>query len=201
MKGKHASTKVIFFAPKNGKHSKNELIVYNPLYARFSACLSSLAVATSFLVCLTFGKFKGTLASTDAARAARYILDLSSQQTSITEFVPNTVKSTTFEIRNFKGDLENPAQVNEVKLRYKIKIEAPSVANLPLNYKLYNIDDEANPVEIVLNNNASNYIEVSSKAQIHKYRLDIIWQNGLDEVIYANLTDEINIAVDAEQID
>ncbi len=201
MKGKHASTKVIFFAPKCGKHSKNELIVYNPLYARFSACLSSLAVATSFLVCLTFGKFKGTLASADVARAARYVLDLSGQQTSITEFIPNTVRSTTFEIRNFKGDLENPTYVNEVKLKYTIKIESVNVANLPLDYKLYNIDDEANPVEIALTNNISDYIEVSSNAQIHKYRLDVIWQNGLDEVIYANLTDEINIVVDAEQID
>lgn len=201
MKGKHASTKVIFFAPKSGKHSKNELIVYNPLYARFSACLSSLAVATSFLVCLTFGKFKGTLASADVARTARYVLDLSSQQTSITEFIPNTVRSTTFEIRNFKGDLENPTYVNEVKLKYTIKIESVNVANLPLDYKLYNIDDEANPVEIALTNNISDYIEVSSNAQIHKYRLDVIWQNGLDEVIYANLTDEINIVVDAEQID
>lgn len=201
MKGKHASTKVIFFAPKSGKHSKNELIVYNPLYARFSACLSSLAVATSFLVCLTFGKFKGTLASADVARAARYVLDLSGQQTSITEFIPNTVRSTTFEIRNFKGDLENPTYVNEVKLKYTIKIESVNVANLPLDYKLYNIDDEANPVEIALTNNISDYIEVNSNAQIHKYRLDVIWQNGLDEVIYANLTDEINIVVDAEQID
>ena len=175
--------------------------MYNPLYARFSACLSSLAVATSFLVCLTFGKFKGTLASADVARAARYVLDLSGQQTSITEFIPNTVRSTTFEIRNFKGDLENPTYVNEVKLKYTIKIESVNVANLPLDYKLYNIDDEANPVEIALTNNISDYIEVSSNAQIHKYRLDVIWQNGLDEVIYANLTDEINIVVDAEQID
>ena len=82
-KGRHSKNKITFFGNKKGKHCKDELIVYNPLYAKISACISSLAIATSFFTCLSFGKYKETFATEDIARVAKYVLKLDSEQDKI----------------------------------------------------------------------------------------------------------------------
>lgn len=82
-KGRHAKNRITLFGNGKGKHSKDELVVYNPLYARISACVSSLAIATSFFACISFGKYKGTLASSDTARVAKYVLKLESDQNKV----------------------------------------------------------------------------------------------------------------------
>ena len=201
-KGKHSSNRIIFFSnSKRGKHAKNEIVVYNPIYAKISACIGSFAVATSFLACVTFGKYKGTYASADTARAARYVLNLRSLQTSITEFVPNTTRSINFEVKNFEGELDNPTLLNEVKLRYSIHIDTPPDANLPLEYKLYRINSDSSQSELPLKNKISDYVEVSTTSEIHTYRLDVIWPDGLNQDIYQNRTDNIKVSVEVEQLD
>lgn len=199
-RGKHASNRIVFFCNKRGKHFKNELIVYNPIYARFSACIGSLAIATSFLTCLTFGKYKGTLATSDTARVARYLLNLTSTETSITEFIPETTRSFNFYVSNFEGEINNPTAQNEVLLRYFIKIELPQTINLPLNYNLYKIENDVE-TQITLNNGQSDWIQVSTVNQMDTYRLDIIWETNKDEYTYQNLTDNIKIFIELEQVD
>lgn len=82
-KGKHAKNRITLFGNNKGKHSKDELVVYNPIYAKISAYVSSLAIATSFFTCISFGKYKGTFASSDTARVANYVLKLESDQNKI----------------------------------------------------------------------------------------------------------------------
>lgn len=95
-KGRHAKSKITFFGKKKGKHCKDELIVYNPVYARISACVSSLAIATSFFTCLSFGKYKGTFASSDVARVAKYVLKLESEQNKIERICARNFKKYIF---------------------------------------------------------------------------------------------------------
>jgi len=199
-RGKHASNKIVFFGNKKGKHFKNELVVYNPIYARFSTCIGSLAVATSFLTCLTLGKYKGTLAAGDTARVARYLLNLTSTETSITEFIPETTRSFNFYVFNFEGQIDKPSAQNEVLLKYLINIELPKNSNLPLQYKLYKIENGTEK-EITLIDGQSDWIQVSTVNQMDTYRLDIIWETNKDEYTYQNLTDNIKISIELEQVD
>lgn len=199
-RGKHASNRIVFFSTKKGKHSKNELVVYNPLYAKFSACISSLAITTSFFTCLTFGKYKETWATSDIARPAKYLLNLTSSETSITRFIPETRRSLNFYVSNFEGEVNNPTAQNEVLLRYFIKIQLPETINLPLDYKLYKIENDVE-TSVDLNNGQSEWIQVSKTSKIDTYRLDIIWETGENENIYQNLTDNIKILIESEQID
>ena len=83
-RGKHASNRVVFFGTsKRGKHAKDEIIVYNPLYAKITTCLGSFALATSLFTIATLGKYKGTLASSDTARVARYLIELTKKEETI----------------------------------------------------------------------------------------------------------------------
>ncbi len=199
MRGKHASGKFRFFNLRSqGKHFKNEMVVYNPIYAKISSCLGSLAIATSLITFATFGKYKGTLASSDTARVAKYMLKLSKTDVSITEFIPNTTQSINFEVKNY-DELEN--EKNEVKLKYRILLDTPVSPNLPIDYKLYRIYDGNVEEEIILTNGISTYIDVELANTTHAYRLDLIWRNNCDEIIYQNLIDNIKISIDSEQVD
>ena len=200
--GRHSSYRLKLFSSNNpGKHAKNEMIAYNPIYAKISTCIGSFAVATSFLAFVTLGKYKGTLASSDTARVAKYILDVSNPETTITEFIPNTTKNIDFEIKNFEGEIGEITAQNEVKTKYKIVVELPSTWNLPVDCKLYRVYSEENKEEVSLVNGESEYIEVEMSSVIHKYTLELKWQNGHEEIYYQNLTDNISISIESEQID
>ena len=200
--GKHSSNSIKSFGfSKRGKHAKDELIVYNPVYARLSTCLGSFAIATSLFTLATFGKYKGTLASSDTARVARYLIELNKTEETITEILPETTKNIEFEVKNFEGDIVNPEKQNEVKSKYKLKLEIVDVLDIPLEYHLYRIYSLEDQREIILTDGESNFIEVDSLCTVHKYRLELIWQNGYDEIIYQNLSDHIKISIDSEQID
>ena len=200
--GKHSNNKIKFFCFNNsGKHAKNEMTVYNPLYAKLSTCIGSFAVAISFLAFATFGKYKGTLASADAARVAKYIIELSEPETTITEFIPNTTRTIDFEIKDFEGEIENIIAQNEVKTRYKIVVGFPNTWNLPVECKLYRVYSENSKEEINFVNGESDYFEFGLSSVVHKYRLELKWQSGHEEIYYQNLTDNITISIESEQMD
>ena len=201
-KGKHANNKIKFtFTCKHAKHLKNELVVYNPLYAKVSACIGSFAIATSLFTFMTLGKYKGTLASSDTARVARYVLQLTKTDETITEILPSDTKNIEFAIRNYEGEIESPEKINEVKLKYKIKIEIIDSLSLPLSYKLYREYNQGNQEEILLTNGESEFINIDMSSSEHKYKLEVKWQNGFDQIAYQNLTDHIKISIISEQID
>ena len=134
-RAKHTSGRIKFFAMnQHGKHARNDLVVYNPIYAKISSCLSSFAISTSLLTCLTLGKYKGTLASSDTARVAHFVLQLTNNETSLTEFIPNTTRNIDFEVKNFEDTIQN-----EVKLRYRILLNMPETVYLPVDYTLYKV--------------------------------------------------------------
>ena len=201
-KGKHMDHRIVFYRSRNaGRHAKNEIIKYNKFHAKLNAGLGSLAVAASFITCVTLGKFKGTLAGEDNARVARYVLELTEPDTTITEFIPSTTRNIDFQVKNYKGDEANAQNTSEVKLKYRISVELPATAKLPLDYKLYRVYDESNEEEVTLTNGRSEYVMVSTASEVHSYRLDITWQDGHDEIDYQNLTDSIIISAESEQID
>ena len=196
-RGKHASGRIkIFGVNHHGKHAKNEMVVYNPVYAKISSCLGSLAIATSLLTFVTLGKYKGTLASSDTARVARYMLELNKTEASVTEMLPETTENIEFKVKNY-----NDAKQNEVNLRYRIIVEMPEVVNLPINYTLYRVYSNNVEEEVTLQGGVSNYITVDTSNVEHNYRLKMEWQNGQDSILYQNLTDNIKISIDSEQID
>ena len=215
-RAKHFNGKMIFFGKASyGKHAKNEIVVYNPLYAKISSCLGSFAVATSLLTCVTLGKYKGTLASSDTARVAKYYVELKGDETSITEVLPETTQNIEFEVKNYQGELENITSRSEVDLKYRIIIgkdvdfikdagiiiETPVDGNLPLDYKLYRISTGNVEEEVTLVGGETDYINVGLSATSHKYRLKLIWQDGKDAILYQNLTDDFKIIIDSEQKD
>lgn len=195
--GKHAINRSnSFIISKCGKRYKNELVVYNPIYARISSCLSSLVIATSLLTFATLGKYKGTLASSDTARVAKYMVNLISSDTAITEFIPNTTRTIEFSVKNFDS-----AEQSEVKLRYRIIIEMPENVHLPIDYKLYKLNNEDVKEEVSIVAGMSDYIEVDTTNVEHRYIVELTWRDGYNQIEYQNLTDNITISVDSEQID
>ena len=196
-RGKHASGRIKIFGVNHyGKHAKNEMVVYNPIYAKISSCLGSLAIATSLLTFATLGKYKGTLASSDTARVARYMLELNKTETAITEMIPETSENIEFTVKNFDATKQN-----EVNLKYRIIIEMPEIVNLPLNYTLYRVYSNNVEEQVVLQGGISDYINVDTSNVEHNYKLKIQWQSGQDSILYQNLTDNIKISIDSEQID
>ena len=155
-----------------------------------------ISLVILLLAMISLSIISGTLASNDTARVAKYMLELTNTNNSITEFIPNTTQSISFSVKNYNGQ-----EKNEVKLRYKIILELPVNSNLPINYRLYRVYNANSEEEIILTNGVSSYIEMEMVNVIHEYRLDLIWQNGCDEIIYQNLVDNIKISIDSEQID
>lgn len=201
-RGKHADNRMVLFASKQaGKHAKNELIKYNPIQAKLNAGLGTAAMVISFLTCMTFGRFKGTLAGNDTARVARYALELSEPETSITEFIPNTTRNVEFEVKNFKGTTGNSNNTSEVKIKYRVIVELPITAQLPIDYTLYRVYDDDREVEVTLTDGRTDYIEVGTTSEIHKYRLKMEWQSGRTDIKYQNLKDDVRILVESEQVD
>ena len=201
-RGKHASNRVVFFGTsKRGKHAKDEIIVYNPLYAKITTCLGSFALATSLFTIATLGKYKGTLASSDTARVARYLIELTKKEETIIEILPKTTTNIEFEVKNYEGEKNNPDKQNEVKSKYKLKIQMMDVLDMSMEYHLYRIFSQDDQREVALTNGESDYVQVDTVSSEHKYKLQLIWQNGYDEIIYQNLSDHIRITVDSEQVD
>lgn len=201
-RARHFNGKIVIFTKiKYGKHAKNEMIVYNSLYAKISSCLSSFAIVTSFLACATLGKYKGTVASSDIARVAKYYVELKCNQTAITEILPKTTQNIDFEVKNYEEKIGNIISRSEVNLKYKILIEYPEEENLPLDYKLYRVSEGDIEEEVTLNGGESDYIEVGVSTVSHKYRLKLIWQDKKDAILYQNITDNIKIVIKSEQKD
>ena len=155
-----------------------------------------ISLVILLLAMISLSIISGTLASNDTARVAKYMLELTNTNNSITEFIPNSTQSVSFSVKNYNGQ-----EKNEVKLRYKIILDTPVNSNLPINYRLYRVHNANSEEEIILTNGVSSYIEMEMVNVIHEYRLDLIWQNGCDEIIYQNLVDNIKISIDSEQID
>lgn len=201
-KGKHADNRIVFFGGnKVGKHAKNELIKYNAFQAKLNAGLGTAAMVISFLTCMTFGRFKGTLAGNDTARVARYALEVSEPETSVTEFIPNTTRNVEFEVKNFKGLTGNSSNTSEVKIKYRVIIELPITAQLPIDYTLYRVYDNDREEEMALTDGKTDYVEVDPTSTTHKYRLKMEWQSGRTDIRYQNLKDDVRILVESEQID
>ncbi|MDO5557360.1 MAG: hypothetical protein Q4G05_03870 [Clostridia bacterium] len=201
--GRHAKNRIIVFSKSKGKHSKNEIVTYNPVYARIVTCLSSIAVTTSFVACVSLGKFKTTLGCDDTSKIARFAIDLSSLQTSIENFVPNSTRDFDFMITNFE-EIDSEIFSSDVKLRYRIVIENKS-KNLPLEFNLSKIDRENNDeilTQITLTNNISDWFELENINQKDDYRLTLIWNvgDGIDSS-YSNISDLFEVLAEFEQID
>ncbi len=114
--------------------------------------------------------------------------------------MPESYKNIYFNVSNFEQNRSKGTINNEVALRYRININLPENANLPLDYELFRIEN-GTETEITLENGKSAWVEVATECEIHEYRLYIKWRDGEKDISYKNLTDNIKISIELEQID
>lgn len=114
--------------------------------------------------------------------------------------MPETSKNIYFQVSNFEENRSNESINNEVLLKYLVNITIPENANLPLEYKLYRIIDGTES-EVTLTEGKSEWINVATENEVHEYKLYIKWKDGEKNISYQNLTDNIKISVELEQLD
>ena len=114
--------------------------------------------------------------------------------------MPETSKNIYFQVSNFEENRSNESINNEVLLKYLVNITIPENANLPLEYKLYRIIDGTES-EVTLTEGKSEWINVATENEVHEYKLYIKGKNGENDISYQNLTDNIKISVELEQLD
>ena len=154
---------------------------------------------------LSLSKYRSTIAGSNTGRVAKYVLGISSNNTisvPIKPVTPNNSQDFYFELSN---GTENENQ-NEVTLRYTIELE--NMANLPLEFKLYKMNENtAEYDELKLNSNITDYINISALDKTnHKYKLEIKWKENTeklnyDSYKYRKTIDYIKIIVNAVQVD
>ncbi len=109
--------------------------------------------------------------------------------------MPETSKNIYFQVSNFEENKNN-----EVSLKYLVNIIIPENSNLPLEYKLYRIIGETE-TEVTLTDGKSEWIDVAAENEVHEYKLYIKWKDDEKDVAYQNLTDNIKILIELEQLD
>lgn len=157
-----------------------------------------VAVATVAIVfILSVARYSSTFANENSTYIATPILNISSGET--LEFYINTYEE---KIYYFGVTNYNELDVSEVTMEYYIEINSNS--NLPLEFELYEYENEEIGTTNLLEKNGTvtDKIEIDLNEEIiHNYALKISWQEDDINYEYASEIDYIEIVVYGEQVD
>lgn len=136
---------------------------------------------------VTFARFQTSINGKVISKIAKPILEVDKEESLVlTALAPNA--SYSFDVRNY-----NEEEINDVQMEYYIEI-LPHDKEL-VSYELYKDDNK-----IEINDFKTDKIELNSEnKEVHKYRLDITYNENTDNLMKENSEHKIEIKIHSVQ--
>ncbi|MBR1802456.1 MAG: hypothetical protein IJ777_00540 [Clostridia bacterium] len=154
-------------------------------------------ITTMIVTVLTSSRYESSTASSDNAKVAVPVINLSSNTLDLS-INPNTdEKEYVFKVTNTEDEKQT-----EVTMEYAIQIK--SLGNLPLEFELYQYEDGVLGNTNLLSGNGSitNFIKMGLNEKIeHTYMLKIKWRQTEKSYQYNKTIDYVQVVLDSKQVD
>ena len=149
-----------------------------------------------------------TMASQTNTSSAIPVISLASNTLNVDLEINPTDKEQNyiFQVSNYNKQKDDDGiisdVVSEVRMQYKLQVKALDI--LPIEFELYNYDNENNKVlgENLLNNNITENILMDfGEKTTQTYELKIKWKNNKDNYLYSKEIDCVQLVLNSEQVD
>ncbi len=140
----------------------------------------------------SYSKYYSVVNGESGAAVASYVflssINLSEPISLDEKLYPGITYEYSFTIKNFDGNVKS-----NVDLLYSLSITKTN--NLPIEMKLYKDD------VLIENNEIENEPLKLGVDMVHNYKLVITWDDTINDYKYADLSDDINLTIDVNQVD
>ena len=150
----------------------------------------------------TFSLFESDIEGSSDTDIAFYVLDdsLQTHELFIGDFVPGENKTIPFSVKNYKD-----GNVAEVDLSYTLTVKCTE--NMPIKIKLYEDSNQVTNYGFQKDSygtwfyyiNASTHQLIHAQQEEHNYILDIEFPAELNNPIYQDIIEAIEVTVDSKQ--
>ncbi len=170
--------------------------------------LIAVIITTIIVATFALSKYQSTIASQTNTSPAIPVISLASNTLNVDlEINPaDKEQKYIFQVSNYNKQKDDDViisnVVSEVRMQYKLQVKALDI--LPIEFELYNYDNENNKVfgENLLNNNITENILMDfGEKTTQTYELKIKWKNNKDNYLYSKEIDCVQLVLNSEQVD
>lgn len=162
---------------------------------KFEKILVLLCIITTIMIIsVSISKYKNVIESISSGQVAVPIIKLDENTLDIKLSPTDTEKTYIFKVSNKDGEKKS-----EVSMQYTLEIKNSN--NLPLEFELYNYQNDTVEGENLLTNNKTQVIPLKLNDEEKTYQLNIKWKQDTKNYQYARTIDYVQIVLNSSQVD